>query len=411
MRKLISLVLFLSSTLTGFGQANTLKYYLEAAIQGSPVFADLQNQFNSLTLDSLLLRATFGPKVNFTSNNTYAPVINGYGYDELITNRGNYNALLGMNYNLLGKNAIENRNITIQIQKQILELNLKLSEQDLKQSVTSQFITIYGEQQILSTSEKVLNIFKEEEFILKSMAEKGTYKQTEYLTFLATYKQAQLSYSQLKLQAQTDLNILNYLCGLTDTAYLNLPDPSIRLKQNISSEQTYQFHKFVYDSLNFKNSYEQLKFNYKPKLSLFGDAGYNTTFMNQSQRNFGASAGFSFSVPIYDGNQRKMQEGKLKLTENTRTLYAEYYKKQYSIKQQQLLQQIAAYENILTEALSQLEIQENLMNANKKLLETGDVRVTDYLFSITNFISAQATVQQLQTNKLQLMNTYNFLNY
>ncbi len=411
MRKLISLVFFLSSTLAGFGQANTLNYYLEAAIKGSPLFADLQNQVHSLTLDSLLLRASLGPQVNFTSNNFYAPVVNGYGYDELITNRGNYNALLGINYNLLGKNSIENRTNTIHIQKQLLELNSKLNEQDLKQSVTSQFITIYGEQQILNTTEKVLNIFKEEEFILKSMAEKGTYKQAEYLTFLATYKQAQLSYSQLKLQTQNDLNVLNYLCGLLDTNYINLQDPAIRIRQTISSEKTYQFQKFVYDSLNVKNSFEQLKFNYKPKLSLFGDAGYNTTFMYHAERNFGASAGFSFSVPIYDGNQRKSQEGKLRLTENTRTLYAEYYKKQYNIKQQQLLQQITASENILTEARSQLEVQETLMNANKKLLETGDVRVTDYLFSITNFISAQATVQQLQTNKLQLVNTYNFLNY
>lgn len=409
-KKILSLKVFCVCTSFAFGQ-NSLNDYLQTALKNSPVFIDNQNQIQSLAFDSMRIRAGFKPQVNFTSNNLYAPVINGYGYDEVITNGGNYNALLGVNYTIVGKNNLNNQYSSLNIQKQILELNAKLSERDLKLTVTAQYITVYGGQQLLSNSEKVLAVLKDEDLILKNIAEKGLYRQTDYLSFLVSYKQQQLSYSQQKLQAQNDLYLLNYLCGITDTTYIISPDPALSISQVFSSEQTIQFRQFFIDSLKLQNSIEQVKFNYKPKLSLLGDAGYNTTFTYHAEKNFGTSVGFNFSVPIYDGNQRKLQLEKFKLTENTRMSYADYFRKQYSMKQMQLQQQIAETDKLIAEAQEQLKISETLLGANNKLLETGDMRITDYILSLTNYISSQSTVQQLITSKMQLINQYNFLNY
>src|SRR4051812_48773884 len=92
MQKII--VLLLTGLFAFAAQAqNTLDGYLQNAMKFSPVFIDNQTQINALAYDSMLIRAGLKPQVNFTSNDLYAPVVNGYGYDEIITNKGNYNAL------------------------------------------------------------------------------------------------------------------------------------------------------------------------------------------------------------------------------------------------------------------------------------------------------------------------------
>ncbi len=410
MRNEFSLLLFLLSAFIANSQ-NTLNDYLQTAIKNSPVFIDNQNQIRSVEFDSMRIRASYKPQLNFTSNNFYAPVVNGYGYDEIITNGGNYNALLGVNYTIAGKNILNNRYSAFNLQKQILELDSKLSERDLKQAVTAQYITVYGEQQVLSNAKNVLDILKEENLILKGITERGTYKQTDYLSFLVNYKQQELSYSQQKLQVQTDIYLLNYLCGIVDTSYISLSDPSLMISDRNGHEKTIQYHQFYLDSLKLQNSIEQLHFNYRPRLTLLGDAGYNTTFIYHAERNFGASVGFNFSVPIYDGSQRKLQIEKFKLSENTRLSKVEFFKKQYSMKQMQLQQQLSETEKLISEARGLFEISNTLLNANRKLLETGDLRIAEYVLTLTSYISLQVTVQQLLTNKMQLINQYNYLNF
>ena len=410
MSKIISLSICLLFSISAFSQ-NSLSDYQQSAIKNSPIFINNQNQISSLALDSMLIRAGYKTQVNLISNNIYAPVINGYGYDPIITNGGAYSALLAANYTLLSKNNLNHKYASLTIQKQIVELNTKLNERDLKQTVTSQFITVYGEQQILATTQKVLEVMNEENLILKNIAAKGILKQIDYLSFLVTLKQQQIAFSQQKLQAQSDLYLLHYLCGILDTSDIKLQEPILNLSSNISSQQAIPFQQFVLDSLKIKNAVEQIKFNYKPRINLFADAGYFTSFIYQPGRNFGASLGLNLTVPIYDGKQRNLQMNKLKLSENTRTSFANFYKKQFDIKKIQLLQQISETENILAEAKEQSSISEILLKANNKLLEKGDVRITEYVLALTNYISSRTTFQQLITNKMQLVNQYNYLNY
>ena len=74
-------------------QQNNLDYFVNQAIASSPLLKDFQNQILSFSLDSELLRAALKLQVNGISNNYYAPVIKGYGYDEVITNGQQISAL------------------------------------------------------------------------------------------------------------------------------------------------------------------------------------------------------------------------------------------------------------------------------------------------------------------------------
>lgn len=395
---------------TAFGQ-NTLNDYLQVALKNSPIFSDNTNQIHALTVDSLLIGARLKPQLNFTSNNYFAPVINGYGYDEVITNRGNYDALLGANYSFIGADNLNNQFQSLRLQKQVLELTTKLNERDLKQTVTAQYIVVYGEQQALFNSEKILEALRNENVLLKKSTEKGIYRQTDYLSFLVNYNQQQLSYNQQKLQTKNDLFLLNYLCGIPDTTTIYLAEPELNGSSRINIEQTSSFKLFILDSLQLQNSIEQLHYQYNPKLSLFGDVGFNSSLLFQAEKNFGASIGLNLSIPIYDGNQQNLQLEKFTLNENIRLNHLNIFKKQLTIKQQQLQHQISEMEKLITTAQEQLYLSKTLLKANNQLLETGDVRIADYILSLTNFISSQATTQQLISNRMQLINQLNYLNY
>lgn len=392
------------------GQYN-LDYYIQYAIKNSPVFIENKNLSNSLSLDSLLIRASAKPQVNLTSNDLFAPVVNGYGYDEIITNKGNYNALLGVNVPVIGKKNRDTQFNSLAIQNKMLALNSKLSERDLKQAVTAQYITVFGEQQILSNINIVLTKLKQEDVILKKFTEKGIYHQTDYLSFLVNYNQQQIVFDQQQLQMHNDLYLLNYSCGIIDTTIVILAEPVLKITDHSVFDETSSFNKFVLDSFTLQNSIEQLRYKYKPKLILLGDAGYNSSLQFHPERNFGASVGLNLSIPVFDGNQRNLQLKKFKLTENSRISRIEFNRKQFSMQQIQLRYQITETESLIIKSKDQLHITETLLNANSQLLEKGEIKVVDYILSFTNFLSSQATIQQLNSNKMLLINQFNYLNY
>src|SRR6476646_4017829 len=81
------------------GQIRTLDYFVQQAKQNSPLLKDYYNQIASNRLDSQILRATFQTQVNFINSANYAPVINGFGYDEAISNGANVSSLIQANRN------------------------------------------------------------------------------------------------------------------------------------------------------------------------------------------------------------------------------------------------------------------------------------------------------------------------
>ncbi|HAP02119.1 MAG TPA: hypothetical protein DCQ93_09375, partial [Bacteroidetes bacterium] len=251
--------LFVTLSLTKCDAQNSLNSYIQSAIKFSPVFADNENQQQSLALDSLLIRAGLKPQVGFTSNDLYAPVVNGFGYDNAITNGANVNALLGVNYSFAGKKNLSNQFGALNIQKEILQLNKKLTERDLKQSVEQQFITVYGEQQDLKNQQQLLSLLKSEEEILKQLTQSAVYNQTDYLNFLVTYNQSKLGYAQQLLKAKSDLYVLNYLCGIADTSFVSLAAPGVSLTEKKSSSSSLGFQQFVFDSLKLKNDLDKIQ--------------------------------------------------------------------------------------------------------------------------------------------------------
>jgi len=390
-----------------FSQEKDLIYFIEKARTNSPLLADYQNQIKISTLDSLLNRAAYKTQIAGNLNANYSPVINGYGYDTALSNGQMVSALVGVNKRILGKNQINSQADSFKLIKDALVINKKIAVKDLDKSIIAQYIAAFGTETQMTYNNKITSLLKEEEVILKKLARNSIYKQTDYLIFNATVKQQELTALQLKQQYQNDLALLNYLTGETDTTFVKLKTPDLTIKSDQEQSSVF-FKQFEVDSLKIKNSDKLIDNAYKPSLSLLGDAGYNSSFISQGYKNFGVSVGLGLSIPIYDGNQRSLQHQKNSMALATIESYNKNFKRQYDQQLLLLNQKFNQSTETYKVLQSQLAVAETLIEANKKLLLTGDAQITEYIIVLSNIISIQNAISQNTVNKLQIINEINY---
>jgi outer membrane protein TolC len=410
MKWFFSIMLCAFTYSASLAQTNSLDRYLQIAKTNSPLLKDLQNQIASNQVDSLRLKAGLKPQVNLNSGGLYAPIVNGYGYSEAITNNHTLNGLMQVNQTIVGKNNIEAQVAAITLQTLSLSNATKISEQDLKKAITAQYITAYGDLLQYKFSREVVDLLTKEESILKQLTRNNVYRQSDYLTFLVTLKQQELQVTQSRSLYKNDFATLNYLAGIEDTTIIELDTPTIKplIRPDVSTSIYFQQYKL--DSLKLVNGKQLVDFSYKPKANIFADGGYNSDFMGQAYKNFGASVGFALTVPIYDGGQRKMQYKKLSLQEETRQNYKAFFSTQYRQQIAQLNQQITENENLLTQINEQIKYNRSLINVDMELLRTGDLKIADMILAINNYLTVKNLLNQTTVSKLQLINQLNYWN-
>ena len=208
------------------------------------------------------------------------------------------------------KNIITSANLatqyeTIRLMKESIGNTAQLAEKDLRKTITTQYITVYGDYQSLQFSREILGLFQSQENILKKLTQSGIYKQTDYLTFYVSLQQQLLLVRQSEIQFRNDCATLNYMSGIVDTSLVSLAAPDLKLGTMPDIINSPYYRQYTLDSLNLINQQKLIMFSYKPKLNIYADAGYNSSLQYEPYKNFGMSAGLNFSVPIYDGKQTK----------------------------------------------------------------------------------------------------------
>ncbi|WP_025146718.1 TolC family protein [Pedobacter jeongneungensis] len=409
--KLLATVLLIVSGTMVKAQApvKNLDYYLGQAKSSSPVLKDFENQRRTAGIDSLIVRATAKPQVTGTSTGLYAPVIRSYGYDEVLTNGQALDAMLNVNYDLLNKKRINNQLEGIKIQSDSVKYAGQLSFFDLNRSIIDQYITAFASQQQVDFNREVVTLLDKEEKLLKTLTRSNIYKQSEYLTFLVTLQQQQLNLKQAELQFKNDYATLNYLAGVADTTQATLAEPKLQ-SEVFSGNKSFFTRRFELDSLKNTNLKNSIDLNYKPKLGIYANGGYNSSLVLQPYKNFGASIGFTFSVPIYDGHQRKMQYDKLSLSSNTIAGYRDFFIRQQTQQINLIRQQITQTDALFGKINEQIRFSKGLIDVDSKLLHTGDLRVSDFIIAINNYLSAQNLLRQTNINRLKLINQFNYWN-
>jgi len=409
--KYFSIGILLSASLFAKAQEPTknLDFFLNQAKISSPVLKDLENQRKSAGIDSLIVRATGKPQVTGTSSGLYAPIIHGYGYDEVITNGQSLDALLNVNYDLLNKKRINNQLESVKLQSDSIRYASQVSTFDLNRSIADQYILAFASQEQVGFNIEVVTLLKKEEALLKTLTRSNIYKQSEYLTFLVTLQQQELSLKQAALQYKNDLATLNYLSGIADTTSIRLEEPKLK-SYKLSVEISFFKRKFELDSLKNENQKRSVILNYQPKLGLYANGGYSSSLVLEPYKNFGASVGFTFSVPIYDGHQKKMQFNKLDLASETISNYRTFFVRQQTQQLNLIRQQIEQTNSLFGKINDQIRFSKGLIDVDSKLMHTGDLRVADFVIAINNYMSAQNLLRQTTISRLKLINQYNYWN-
>jgi outer membrane protein TolC len=369
---------------------------------------DLQNQSRSNKIDSLLIKAQRVPQINFNGLASYSPVINGYGYSEAITNGGNFITTINLSQSLFNTKTVNARYDKAGIQGQSLANTARLSENDLKRQITAQYLTAYSVNAEIASGKALLNILEEENDILYQLTMNGVYRQTDYLTFKVELQARRLLLRELLIQYLKELSALNFICGLEDTATYSLPLPDLAVKLPVSHSSSAFFLRYRFDSLAIQNEKLLLDRSYKPVVSWFADAGLVNNKPEVLYKNFGASLGLSMTLPVYDGNQRKLNYEKFKNSEETRQIYKQSFGVHYSEQLRQLNKELEMTREMIPGIKEELELAQAIIRQDKDLINSGGVSITDYLLAVRNYIAIQQYLNQYEVKILQIINEINY---
>jgi outer membrane protein TolC len=407
---LVILAVSIFNACASFAQVKNLDYFLSRATANSPSLNDLRNQVASARIDSQVLLASTKLLVTAGGNSFFAPTSSGFGYDPAITNGGQLQALLTVAKNLVPKSTLKLEYQAIKYQIDSLNAASKITEQDLKKAIISQYITTYGDQLQLEFGNSLQSMLEREEVILKKLTRDNVYRQVDYLSFLITYEQQQLSRLQLKNQYKNDYATLNYLAGIFDTTTSPLELPSFTLNNDINFDSSVFMVKYKIDSMRLFNTVSLINAGYRPRISLYADGGYQSAFSSQGYKNFGSSVGINFTVPVYDGHQRRLQLSKVSIAEQARKKNRDFFTTQYRQQIAQLRQQIMLLDELLPAINNQIKYTETLLEADLKLLQTGDIKMSDIVLTINNYITARNLNVQNTISRMQLINQINYWN-
>jgi outer membrane protein TolC len=408
-RKLLFVLFFSALTQISYNQKRSLDFYIEEGLRNSPLLNEYRNKANSAGADSLLIGASKKPFIEARSQLQYSPVYDNLGYDEVITDGGNYTAVMGVSQNIFNKREINNRYEAVSLLKKSVSNASKISELELTNVITNQFLTAYSVYSDYFFNKTLLELIVKENNIVSQFVLNGVCKQTDYLSLIVATQSQDILVTQLKSQFRKDLLLLNQLCGLTDTSSYELTEPLIFIKGSPNISETPSYIQYKIDSIRIENEKMAIDIRYRPKVNWFADAGVLTSKPATFYNNFGYSVGIGLSVPVYDGNQRSIEKQKLGFEENSRQAYANTYKNQYYSQIQQLNDELNSLNKLSVSLENQLKTSRQLIKALKDQLEAGIIQMTEYINALRNFRTTSRDLNMINIQKLQVINDMNFL--
>ena len=390
-------------------QSHDLDFFLSEGLKNSPMLNDFRNRISSAYADSLLIRAEKMPRVEASSQLQYFPVYKNFGYDEVITDGGNYSALMGVSQNILNKKTTTNRYRSVQIEKQSIGVTAKLTEMELRKVITGQYLATFAAYSDLKFNTSFLALSQEENDIVRHFVENGIFRRTDYLSLLVETQAQEILVGQLKGAFRKEMMLLNRICGINDTLPVELEEPLLVESPIPDFSSSPLFRQYLLDSMKIENEKVYIDLRYKPKVSWFADAGFLTSNPWNFYNHFGYSAGLSLSIPVYDGRQRDYERQKLELSENSRRFYSENYRIQYDQQASQLKGELRSLEETILKTRNQLGTSGRLVRDLKTQLEAGMVNMTDYINAIKNYRNINRNLILVNIQRLQVINEINSL--
>ena len=408
-KRYLFLLSFFFIELISLSQTRRLDYFINEGLQNSPLLNDLQNQINSTLIDSLIVRAQRKPQIEGQSQLLYSPYNDHFGYDEVITDGGNYQITGYVSQNIFNSKTTENKYKTIDNQRQGIILNKKITVADLKRLITGLYLESYSVYSELAFNSSFLELMKDQNQVVNQFVKAGIFSQSDYLSLLVETQGQEIIISQLRNLYKKNIRLLNEACGIVDTINIELMLPEIKPAETNNKSDYLFLKQFTIDSLQIINERTALGLRYKPSVNWFADAGILTSKPEYFYRHFGASAGFSLSISIFDGQQRKLEDQKLSIRENTRSFNNLSSRKQYDQQYLRLKGELQGIKEVRSKLATQLQISDQLVKSLKAQIETGIAKMTDYLNALRNYRSINHNLNMTNIEVLSIINEMNYI--
>jgi outer membrane protein TolC len=406
------IVLLLSFSFTGTqAWAQTLQSYLDAAHANNPVLQTNENLAAIAGLEVDKARGTYQlPNINATGNFLYAPVVQGVGYENAITNGALYSGQLNVNMPLLTRPNVEAQVKNSLVSQQLYRQNTALSQHDLARQVTGQYILTWQNLERIATTQRLLDLLTEQEKVVRVFAQNAILSQSDVLFFTIEKENQQLALRDFQIAYRQGLAALNLLCGKVDTAYTELQQPAIFLKTDTVGLSNF-LKSYQLDSLLAASNQEISELKYRPQVSAFANYGLNAIMLKDIYKKFGFSAGVNFSLTIFDGHQRSLTRQQTQLSQMTSQVQREYQARQVGQQRLAAMQQIELLDAKIAAVQRQLSDYETLLKFYRERIAQGELSVNDYMNTIKSFAAVQADFTSLKTSRLLLVNDYNYWNW
>lgn len=425
MQKLLFLFLIFIGLSAAHAQDISLGYFLDAAQQtNDSLYSSLNLQKIGQLQQQMILAQNRAPQVDALANVVFAPYFNNngkviditanpspnaFGYDSGITNGGLYAAQFKVTQQLFNQAITNNLLFQNKAQNQGLALTYAEVYHNLKNNITRVFVTAFGYQLQKGLNETLVADLEKRLKVIEVLVKNGILLQSDYLLVQVNLDQTKIQLQQVRNNLRESIRQLYSISAapLDQNTILSFPGLAIMPKK----EGFFFEKRFVNDSLQIMANREVFNNKYKPKISAFVDGGLNAVRISNIYHKIGASAGLQFTLPIYDGHQRRINAQQSALRQETllNSRKNREITKENNIRS--LLDQISAQGENLDLMEQQLKKQDILMELYKEKLVRGQVSVVDYLNVIQNYKMQENARIQMQTNLWLLQNQYNYINW
>ncbi len=427
MRFILIAIVFLFFTLFANAQTKDLNYYLEQAKNNSPLIKKAQNENKLIQLDMQKVKSILSkPIVNVDANILFAPIIvhdnnsnhfqwvsegaNTYtGYDLAFSDGGQYQAYISVTQPLFLGKTYKSYLKQADIQTKLNKNNITLTQRELEQLVSRQYILCEMANRQSKMSKSLLDKLNEQVLIMQKLVENAIYKQTDLMLLQIETENFKIEYEKYMSEYKRNISDLNLLCGISDTTTIDIENINFEITPDTIIQSKF-LNKYRLDSLKVVARQNLFNQKYRPQLSVFANAGLNAIYLPSINR-LGFATGINFTWNIFDGNQKKTQYQKSSVELQTIEFEKQNFIKQYNTNKEKYLIQIKAIDKQIDVVQNQLKEYEKLIKLYQFELSQAQISIMDFKNLIRDIATKKQENLHLQIQKQMLINSYNYWNF
>jgi hypothetical protein len=252
----------------------------------------------------------------------------------------------------------------------------------------------------------MLDLLAEQKTVLQKLVENNIYQLSDYTLLNIEYQNYESQLKSFEANYRKNLLDLNIICGINDTALVQLDKADISLYPGNTNSMFDT--KFRLDSLNLAAHQKIFELNYKPQLSFFTNTGLYAFIIPDIPQRFGLSAGLTFTYLLFDGKQKKINQQKNSFLKETVSFQQNNFDKQIQLQKTKFADELKSLDQRIQISQYQLNEYDYLLEIYKKQILIGELSIINYLSVLKNIHQLKSEYNLLLFKKQAVINAYNY---